>query len=190
MPKVLVPLAEGFEELEAITITDLLTRAKVDVVTAGLKPGPVTASRGTRVIPTTDLDEALQQNYDMIVLPGGQPGADHLRDDPRVIGLVQQMNKEGKFVTAICAAPKALASAGVLDHKQATSFPGSIDVENYPSILVKDEPVVRDGNIITSRGPGTAMDFALELITLLLGKNTRDQVESGLQRPKAHLSNR
>ena len=75
MPRVLVPLAEGFEELEAITITDLLTRAGIEVVTAGLKPGPVKASRGTTVIPSTDLDTALEQEYDMIVLPGGQPGA-------------------------------------------------------------------------------------------------------------------
>jgi 4-methyl-5(b-hydroxyethyl)-thiazole monophosphate biosynthesis len=186
MPRVLVPLAEGFEELEAITITDLLTRAKIDVITAGLKPGPVTASRGTRVIPVTDLDEALHQSYDMIALPGGLPGADHLRDDPRIIALVKKMSEEGKFVAAICAAPKALAAAGLLDEKHATGFPGSIDAARFPAIKIENSPVVRDGNIITSRGPGTAMDFALDLIALLVGKDIRDQVENGLQRPTAH----
>jgi 4-methyl-5(b-hydroxyethyl)-thiazole monophosphate biosynthesis len=187
MPKVLVPLAEGFEELEAITITDLLTRAQIEVVTAGLKPGPVTASRGTRIIPVTDLDDALKQEYDMIVLPGGLPGADHLRDDPRIIKILQHMNKSGKFVTAICAAPKALATAGVLDNKHATSYPGSIDLARFPTIKFENESVVKDGNIVTSRGPGTAMDFSLELIALLLGEDIRNQVEAGLQRPKAHL---
>jgi len=190
MPKVLVPLAEGFEELEAITITDLLTRAKIEVITAGLKPGPVTASRGARVIPLTDLDDALTQSYDMVILPGGLPGADHLRDDPRLIKLVQQMNKEGKFVAAICAAPKALATAGVLDGKHATSYPGSIDSSRYPAIKIEDKPTIQDGNIVTSRGPGTAMDFSLQLIALLVGKQVRDRVEDGLERPKAHIATR
>jgi len=187
MPRVLVPLAEGFEELEAITITDLLTRAQVEVVTAGLKPGPVTASRGTVIVPTTDLDTAMQQSYDMIVLPGGLPGANHLRDDSRVQSIIRKMDAEGKTVAAICAAPKALAAAGILDNRTATCYPGSIDMAQFPKINVVDEVVVSDGNIITSRGPGTAMDFSLGLIEKLVGKKTRDQVEAGLQRPATHI---
>jgi len=187
MPRVLVPLAEGFEELEAITITDLLTRAKIEVVTAGLDPGPVTASRGTTVIPTTDLESALQQEYDMIVLPGGQPGANNLQGDDRILTLLRKMRDRGKIVAAICAAPKALAAAGVLDNRTTTCFPGSIDAKHYPTINITNDSIVTDDNVITSRGPGTAMDFALTLIERLAGIKFRDEVEAGLQRPKAHL---
>ena len=187
MPRVLVPLAEGFEELEAITIIDLLVRAKIDVVTAGLKAGPVTASRGTVVVPATDLETALKQEFDMIALPGGLPGANHLRDDPRIISLLKSMTDAGKTVAAICAAPKALAEAGILDNKTVTCFPGSIDVEQHKHIHVIGDDVVTDGNIITSRGPGTSLDFALILIERLVGKTARDQVESGLQRPESHI---
>lgn len=186
MPRVLVPLAEGFEELEAITVTDLLARAGIEVVTAGLKPGPVRASRGTTVVPNTDLDSALEQDYDMIVLPGGQPGANNLQADPRVLSTIRKMSDTGKIVAAICAAPKALAEAGVLDNKNATCFPGSIDTKKYPSINVTNDSIVSDDNIVTSRGPGTAMDFALNLIERLSGTKIRDQVEAGLQRPATH----
>jgi len=187
MPRVLVPLAEGFEELEAITITDLLTRAGIEVVTAGLKPGPITASRGTTVIPITDLDSALEQEYDMIVLPGGQPGANNLQGDPRVLLALQKMSAKGQFVAAICAAPKALAEAGILDHRKATCFPGSIDTKLYPAIKLTGDSIVIDDNIVTSRGPGTAMDFSLTLIERLVGTKIRNDVEAGLQRPATHL---
>ncbi|MDX5150888.1 MAG: DJ-1/PfpI family protein [Acidiferrobacterales bacterium] len=187
MPRVLVPLAEGFEELEAVTITDLLTRAKIEVVTAGLDPGPVKASRGTTLIPTTDLESALQQEYDMIVLPGGQPGANNLQGDNRILSLLKTMSDKGKVVAAICAAPKALAAAGVLDNRNATCFPGSIDTKRYPAIRLTDDVIVVDDNIVTSRGPGTAMDFTLALVERLTGAKIRNEVEAGLQRPKAHL---
>src|SRR5690606_31060536 len=109
MPTVLVPLAEGFEELEAVTIIDLLRRADVKVVTAGLAEGPVVASRKTRIIPDASLDEALKQDYDMVVLPGGMPGAEHLKNDARVRDVLVKMVESGKFAGAICAAPMALA---------------------------------------------------------------------------------
>lgn len=181
MADVLVPLAQGCEELEAITITDLLTRAGIKVVTAGLDDQPVTASRGMKLIPDMSLDEALQQDYDMIVLPGGLPGADHLDNDPRIQQLVKQMATDGKYTAAICAAPKVLASAGLLEHRSATSFPGALN--QVKGLDYREEPVVIDGKIVTSRGPGTAMDFALTLIELLLGKAKRDEVEAPLQRP-------
>jgi 4-methyl-5(b-hydroxyethyl)-thiazole monophosphate biosynthesis len=186
MARVLVPLAEGFEELEAVTVIDLLRRADIDVDVAGLKPGSVTGSRRTVVVPDITLDEAAGREYDMVVLPGGQPGATHLEADPRIRELLQSMASAGKFTAAICAAPAVLASAGLLTGKKATSFPGALD--NATDTQLVQQAVVRDGQVITSQGPGTAMDFALELIRLLAGDEARTVVESALQRPKAHLS--
>jgi 4-methyl-5(b-hydroxyethyl)-thiazole monophosphate biosynthesis len=128
------------------------------------------------------LDAALQLEFDMIVLPGGLPGADHLRDDPRVIDLLKKMAAADRYTAAICAAPRVLAHAGLLDGKRATSFPGALDVAAVPGIDYQEAPVVMDGKVITSRGPGTAMDFALILIETLVGKQQRDAVEASLQR--------
>lgn len=187
MADVLVPLAQGVEELEAVTIIDLLRRAGINVVTAGLEPGPVTASRQTVLIPDMTLDEALYGEYDMVVLPGGLPGATNLQNDQRIISLLKKMAAAGKYTAAICAAPKVLATAGLLQNKHATCYPGSIDSAVYPEVSIDLEEIVIDGKVITSRGPGTAMDFALELIHLLAGKETSNQVEDGLQRPPAHV---
>ena len=183
MARVLVPLAQGCEELEAVTVIDLLRRAGIDVVTAGLDDQPVTASRGVRLLPDTTLDAVIEEDFDMIVLPGGLPGADHLDADPRVRSLLKSMAADGRFTAAICAAPKALASAGLLDGKSATSYPGVIDAMELASTNVVAEPVVVDGKIVTSRGPGTAMDFALALIEQLLGADKREEVELPLVRP-------
>lgn len=183
MAKVLVPLAQGCEELEAVTVIDLMRRAGIAVISAGLDDRPVRASRGTVLIPDMTLDEALAQDYDMVVLPGGLPGADNLMNDARVIGLVSRMAGQGRYTAAICAAPRVLAHAGLLDGRRATSFPGAVDVANIPGLQYSDQAVVRDGTVITSRGPGTAMDFALELIELLQGRPVRDEVEAALQRP-------
>ncbi|CAK0774591.1 protein deglycase [Gammaproteobacteria bacterium] len=183
MPSVLVPLAPGFEELEAITIIDLLRRAGIEVVSAGLHPGPVRASRATVHIPDTDLDTALSREYDMVVLPGGLPGADHLAQDARVITLLQHMAGSGRFTAAVCAAPKVLAEAGLLAGKRATAYPGVLEPLRLTNTTLVNAPVVRDGQVITSRGPGTAMDFALTLVELLTNTATRKRVEAGLQRP-------
>jgi len=183
MACVLVPLAQGCEELEAITVVDLLRRAGIEVVTAGLDDQPVCASRGTTLVPDMTLDAALQKDYDMVVLPGGLPGADHLRDDVRIIRLLVQMKEAEKYTAAICAAPRVLAKAGLLDGKRATSYPGALDADSVPGLDYVEQPVVTDGKVITSRSPGTAMDFALELIAILSGKQVRDEVEAGLQRP-------
>ena len=183
MARVLIPLAQGCEELEAVTVIDLLRRAGIEVVTAGLDANPVRAARGTVLMPDTTLDAALETDFDMIVLPGGLPGADHLRDDPRIIELLKRMHATDRYTAAICAAPRALARAGLLDNRQATSYPGSIDVADIPGIDYVEDAVVTDGKVVTSRGPGTAMDFALELIGLLAGPVKRDEVEAPLLRP-------
>lgn len=180
MKTVLIPLAQGCEELEAVTVIDLLRRAGITVVCAGLDAQPVCGSRGTVLLPDTTLNEALKHNYDMVVLPGGQPGTNNLNADKRIIALVQHMAQQDKYVTAICAAPSVLATAGLLDGKRATGFPGSLD--KFPEVLQQQAAVVEDGKLITSRGPGTAMDFALTLIERLAGRAKRDGVEAGLQR--------
>ncbi|NOX43293.1 MAG: DJ-1/PfpI family protein [Gammaproteobacteria bacterium] len=182
MASVLVPLAQGCEELEAVTIIDLLRRAKINVVSASLDNQPVRASRGVTLLADNTLDEALKQEYDMVVLPGGLPGADYLNDDKRIIDLLKKMANSEKFTAAICAAPKVLASAGILSGKRATSYPGTLQNLGLSDISVEDAPIVKDGKVITSRSPGTAMDFALELIETLVGKTTRDEVEKGLCR--------
>lgn len=181
MTKVLVPLADGCEELEAVTIIDLLRRGGIEVVTAGLKPGIVVASRGVQLLPDVTLDVALQDDYDMVVLPGGMPGATHLKDDARIIELLKKMATAGKYTAAICAAPMVLAEAGVLDGKRATSYPGALD--GRPGVTLVDTAVVQDGKVLTSRGPGTAMDFALALVETLTGAENRHRVEAALVRP-------
>lgn len=183
MAKVLVPLAPGFEDLEAVTIVDLLRRAGIEVVTAGLAEGLVQGARGMRMQPDTTLDAVLDQGFDMIALPGGMPGAENLKRDGRIQALLKKMAAAGKYTAAICAAPIALAEAGLLGGKKATSYPGFLDKLSLPGTTYLDDAVVVDGKVVTSRGPGTAMDFSLALIALLVGEAKRDQVEAGLARP-------
>ena len=180
MARVLVPLADGCEELEAVTIIDLLRRGGVEVVAAGLADAPVKASRGVVLLADLPLDAVLADDFDMIVLPGGAGGAERLSADPRVQRLLKRLAESGKYTAAICAAPKALATAGLLAGRRATSFPGWLD--GIGGVTHSEEAVVTDGRVVTSRGPGTAMDFALHLLELLEGRGRRDEVEHALQR--------
>jgi 4-methyl-5(b-hydroxyethyl)-thiazole monophosphate biosynthesis len=173
MPRVPVPLAEGFEEIEAVTIIDVLRRAGIEVETAALKDIVVRGSHGIAMTADTMLDAASARHYDLIALPGGLPGADHLLKDARVRRIVTTMAAENKYVTAICAAPQVLADAGLLERRQATSYPGFLDPGR---VQYREEAVVVDDKIITSRGPGTAMEFALMLVEKLAGKPTRDEL--------------
>lgn len=182
MTTVLVPLAQGCEEIEAVTIVDVLRRGGIDVLTAGLVPGVVKASRGVQLVPDTTLEAVLQADFDMVVLPGGMPGASHLGQDMRLRQLLQRMAARGKYVAAICAAPVVLAEAGLLRGKAATSYPGFLDQNPAPDMTYRSAAVVVDGHIITSRGPGTAMDFALQLVAVLAGPAKRQEVEAGLVR--------
>lgn len=183
MAKVLICLAQGFEEIEAVTVIDLLRRAHIQVDVAGLDEGPVEGSHGIRVDTDLGLDEALGRDYDMVVLPGGLPGADNLEADQRVLDLLRRMARSDRYTAAICAAPKVLATAGLLDGRRATSYPGFLEARPVPGLELSAEPVVRDRKVITSRGPGTAMDFSLALIEELAGLQQRHEVESRLQRP-------
>ena len=183
-PRVLVTVADGSEELEAVTIIDILRRADIHVTVASLDGEIITASRGVRLQPDTDLDSALADDYDMVVLPGGAKGADRLQADNRVRELLLKMANSEKFIAAICAAPRVLASAGLLENRTATSYPGALDGESVRGMQYSDSPVVQDGRVITSRGPGTAMDFALKLVEQLTDAARSQEVERGLQRPR------
>lgn len=176
MKRVLVPLAEGFEELEAVTVIDILRRAGIEVVVASLAGSPVTGSHGIRIAADTPLAAVVEQDFDMIALPGGMPGAEHLRNDPRVADFVRRLHGRGRPIAAICAAPMVLAAAGVLAGRRATSYPGFLGEAST------GEAVVVDGNVITSRGPGTALDFALTLVEALMGPAARQATESRLER--------
>ncbi len=185
MKRVLVPLAEGFEELEAVTIIDMLRRAGVEVVVAALAGNPVNGSHGIALRADAALDDVAGQEFDLVALPGGMPGASRLRDDPRVGAIIRRLHGGGGKVAAICAAPMALEAAGVLKGRRATCYPGALDPA--ADLTLVDEPVVVDGRVITSRGPGTALDFALELVTQLQGPAARQRVESQLLRSVAPL---
>jgi 4-methyl-5(b-hydroxyethyl)-thiazole monophosphate biosynthesis len=183
MARVLIPLADGCEELEAVTLIDLLRRAGITVTTASLSgQRQLQASRQVGLVADTLLDDVLNDQFDMLLLPGGQPGTNHLNADPRIHALIQRQLDSDRYLAAICAAPLVLAEAGVLNGKKATCYPGVLEAANWPEIRLLDNPVVIDGKVLTSRGPGTAMDFALSIIELLTDKPTRDQVESGLVR--------
>jgi len=190
--KVLIPLAEGFEELEAITVIDLLRRAEIQVTTASLDSGsqvsPVTASRGTIILPDITLDDALSESFDMFILPGGLPGADNLNEDQRVHDILAKMNKAKQTIAAICAAPKVLMNANLLSDKTYTCYPGSVNVENYDQVKTKgslriDKNVTLCDNIVTSKGPGTAIEFALTLISLLIDKDTANKIADAVLHP-------
>ena len=183
MPKALVVLAQGCEELEAVTVIDLLRRANIEVISAALSPEPVIGSRGVVLIADTTLDKAARiDDLDMIILPGGLPGADNLADSPLLVRLLKRMASEEKYITAICAAPRVLAKIGLLEGKRVTAYPGFIDGDHFPGLHYTGNAVEVDGRIVTSRGPGTAMDFALTLIEILSGAATRKTVEAGLKR--------
>ena len=180
MKTALILFAEGSEELETVTVANILRRAGITVTLAGLVPNALRCSRGVTLVPDTTLEEALKYSYDMVVLPGGQPGTNHLKADVRVLQLVQHMARQDKYVAAICAAPSVLATAGLLDGRQATCFPGSLN--DFPNVKLQTGAIVEDGKLITSRGPGTAMDFALLLAERLVGTAKRQEVEAALQR--------
>jgi len=175
--KVVVPMAEGFEEIEFVTIVDILRRAEVEVVTASLGKregpgrymGPVQGSHGIRIIPDAALDDIHPEDFDAVVLPGGYPGFVHLGEDERVLTIVRRMDELGKYVAAICGAPSVLIKAGVVEGKKATIHPaGRKDLTDDQYV---DDRVVVSGKLVTSKAAGTAMEFALRLVGELIGED-------------------
>ncbi|MCX6669535.1 MAG: DJ-1/PfpI family protein [Methanothrix sp.] len=175
--RVLVPLAEGFEEIEAVNVIDILRRADVQVVTAGLKGGLVEGSHKIKVLPDTSLDKIDFRDFDGLILPGGSPGFVNLGNDERILNMVREMDRAGKYVAAICAAPSVLIKAGVLQGRKATVSPsGKAQVEACAKFC--EDRVVVDGNLITSRSPGTALEFALKLVEVFVGPEKMKQVKA------------
>jgi len=179
MKQVCVFLADGFEEVEALTAVDLLRRARVYVDTVSITDDyKVHGAHGINVQTEDLFDEVNFNEFDMIVLPGGMPGTTNLMEHPGVRKIVTAFAKEGKMVGAICAAPMVLEDLGLLQGKKATCYPSC--EENLKSAVLTGAPVTVDGNIITSRGVGTAIDFALELIEKLVGSEMAKKISSDI----------
>jgi 4-methyl-5(b-hydroxyethyl)-thiazole monophosphate biosynthesis len=181
MAAVLVPLAAGFEEIEAVTIVDVLRRGGVEVVMAGLEGVHVTGAHGITMHADATLAAVLEEGrrFDAVVLPGGMPGATNLRDDPRVLDALRGVVESGGTAAAICAAPIALEAAGLLDGRRATAYPGFHD-QLVSAAERSEERVVEDGPIVTSRGPGTALEFATALVARLVEPAMADQLRAGM----------
>ncbi len=176
MKKVLLLLAEGFEEVEALTTVDYLRRMDIIVDTCSINgERRVTGAHRITVESDKDLSKVDRiKNYDALVIPGGLPGATNLRDNDRVIELVQEFNQEEKLIAAICAGPIVLQRAGIITGKKVTSYPGFDN--DLKESQYKDDLVVQDGNIITARGPAVAVYFALKLVENLVGQEKREEL--------------
>lgn len=177
MPTVLVPLFEGFEEIEAVTIIDVLRRANIEVTTASLTTNTVMGAHAIAITADKLLDEVDFSQFDAIVLAGGA-GTFRLREDPRIAKILIAQANANKLVAAICAAPTVLSAAGLLKGKRATSFPSvkaQMEVGEYLTI-----PVVVDGKIVTSQGAGTAMVFALKLVEILQSEAIATQLATDM----------
>lgn len=178
MGKILIPLAAGFEEIEAVTNIDVLRRAGLDVMTAGLGSREIKGDHGIKIEADTEISEVSSDDLSAVVLPGGMPGAANLRDSAELLKIIKEVYEADKLCAAVCAAPMVLEAAGILAGKNATSYPG-FDKE-MPSCNYREERVVIDGNIITGRGPGVAMEFAMAIVEYLLDAKERAQLEESM----------
>ena len=178
--RALISLADGVEDIECVTLIDVLRRAEVEVVVASIEGRRmITCARGTRLTADTMLVDVLAQEFDLIVLPGGMPGAERLAEHEPLAEKVREQAKAGKLFAAICAAPAlALQQYGVLKQRRMTCYPAFSD--RLSGCTFVDQAVVVDGNCITSQGPGTAMEFALTLVEQLQGKGKRREVAEAL----------
>jgi 4-methyl-5(b-hydroxyethyl)-thiazole monophosphate biosynthesis len=177
MPHVITVLADGFEEVDAVTIIDLLRRAGVEVTILGLDSAEVRGAHDLRVR-ADKLFKEFNGNFDAIVLPGGMPGTNNLAASEELLTLIRSARKQNKLCAAICAAPIVLAKAGILNNIKATCYPGC---ENrLTGAQMVEDAVVADGNIITSRAVGTAIVFSLKLIEVLTNKETAQKISSGI----------
>jgi protein deglycase len=176
MAKALVFLATGFEEIETVTVIDVLRRAGVDVTVAGLSANIVEGVHALKVVPDKTVDDVNVDDFDAVIVPGGNPGYKNLRKDPRVINMVKKAFNSKKLVAAICAGPTVLSDAGILENKVCTIYPGMENELKAGGGKPEQDIVVIDGNVMTSRGPATALPFAIKLAEKLAGKQTAEAV--------------
>lgn len=179
MKKVMIHLAEGFEEIEAITPIDVLRRAGCDVITVSISSkNAVTSRRNVTIMADRLFTESDYEQADMIVLPGGQPGANNLNAHDGLKKQITAFNGQGKWVAAICAAPLVLGSTGILKGKKATCYPGT--EAQLTGATVTGNTVEVDGNIITGKGPGVALEFSFTLVEKLVGRNKANELRKDM----------
>ena len=179
MSRTCIFLANGFEEIEGLTVVDLLRRADIDIQTVSTEDSiHVTGSHNITVKADCLFNNAKLDEADMLVLPGGMPGTVHLLHHVSLVEKIKEFHKQGKMLAAICAAPSVLGACGVLTGKDACCFPGF--EEKLLGANIKYEPVIQDGNVITGRGMGVANDFALKIIEHFLGKEKADEIKAAV----------
>ena len=183
MKTALILLATGFEETEAVTIIDVLRRARVEIVSACLDDLLVEGAHGIKILADVPLVDIKERFFDAVILPGGMGGTNNLLASEGVRDLLRNHAENGGIVSAICAAPLVLEKAGLLAGKRATIYPGLED-KLVSAGQVTGDAVVSDGQLVTSKGPGTAMEFALQLVEKLVGKMVAEQVAGGLLYPR------
>lgn len=180
MSKVYVFMADGTEEVEALTVIDLLRRAAVDVVTVSIMGRKqIVSAHGIGIEADEVYGVSEYSDADMLVLPGGMPGTTHLKEHEALCEVLKKQHADGKYLAAICAAPSVLGFNGLLNGKRATCYPGF--EEELCGATVCTEGVVHDGNCITSKGLGTAIDFSLKLITVLKDAQTAERIATAIQ---------
>ena len=173
--KVLVPIADGTEEIEAVCIIDVLRRAGASVTVASVDELQVTASRGVKLVADKLITDCVDETYELVVLPGGMPGAEHLRDSKELETILRNQKQGERLYGAICASPAVvLQHHGLLDQRRATCHPNFVG-ELKNTDLVESRVAV-DGTCVTSRGPGTALEFALKLVEMLYGEEKAQEV--------------
>lgn len=174
--KLMVPFADGFEEIEAFSVMSVLRGAGIAVDMVGVVGSVITGAHGVRVMADKRLNVVKVDDYDGIVIPGGGQGCANLEKSKIIMDMIRQFNERGKLIAAICFAPRLLVKAGVLDNRKATIYPGMERELPYP----RGNRVVVDGNIITSQGPGTSIEFALSIVEFLMGKKKAETLRAGL----------
>ncbi len=176
--KAAIILAPGYEELEAVAVIDMLRRAGVDIKIVALEEGPVPSARDVKIVPDVIFDEIKDEKFDLVVLPGGIDSTERLSKDERVVSLLKRQLDEERMIGAICAAPTVLDKHGLSEGKTITCHP--VCQEAVKNSRLSQDRVVTDGLLITSKGPGTALEFALKLVERLCGREKMEEVNKGV----------
>ncbi len=176
--KAVIILAPGYEELEAVAVIDILRRAGVDIKIASLEPGPVPSARDVKIVPDVLLDDVRDHEFDLIILPGGIDSTETLAANDTVLSMLRRQMENKRYIGAICAAPTVLDRHGLSADMTIVCHPVCRNAVKQSRL--GDERVVQDGTIITSQGPGTALEFAMRLVEVLEGRAKMEEVNKGV----------